>query len=205
MLKIGLTGGIGCGKSVVSDIFSSFDIPIIDADIIAHHLVNTNSDVLREITDAFGKDVLSLDGTLNRKKLAQIVFNQKTNKQQLEQILHPRVQVEASRQLLQLESDKQPPVYVILAVPLLIEANYQKFIDRILVVISDEKLRIKRVQKRDHRGLNEIRSIINNQISDEERLKAADDVIENNSDFKTLKSQVHDMHKNYLVLGTTKK
>jgi len=205
MLKIGLTGGIGCGKSAVSDIFSSLDIAIIDADIIAHNLVNTNAKILQEITDAFGQDVLSIDGTLNRKKLAQIVFNQKSNKQQLEQILHPRVQVEASRQLLQLESGKHPPNYILLVVPLLIEANYLSFIDRILVVISDEELRIKRVQKRDHRALSEIRSIINNQISDEERLKVADDIIENNSDFKMLESQVHDIHKSYLTLAATKK
>ena len=205
MLKIGLTGGIGCGKTVVSDIFSSLGIPIIDADIIAHNLVNTNASILQEITNAFGQDILSLDGTLNRKKLAQIVFNQKSNKQQLEQILHPKVQIEASRQLRQLESSKQPPDYVILAIPLLIEANYQSFIDRILVVISDEELRIKRVHKRDHRGLNEIRSIINNQISDDERLKVADDIIENNSDFKMLESQVRNIHKSYLTLSSTKK
>jgi dephospho-CoA kinase len=204
MLKIGLTGGIGCGKSAVSDIFAGFDIPVIDADIIAHDLVNSNPDVLREITDAFGQDILSLDGTLNRKKLAKIVFNQKKNKQQLEQILHPKVQVEASRQLHQLETAKQPPAYVILTVPLLIEANYQSFIDRILVVVADEETRIQRVQERDRRSLIDIRSIINNQISDEQRLKSADDVIENNSDFKILALQVKAMHKKYMALSTTK-
>ena len=204
MLKIGLTGGIGCGKSAVSDLFADLDIPVIDADIIAHDLVNNNPAVLQEITDTFGNDILSLDGSLNRKKLAQIVFNQKKNKQQLEQILHPKVQVEASRQLLQLETTEQPPAYVILAVPLLIEANYQRFIDRILIIVADEKIRIKRVQKRDRRSLNDIRSIINNQLSDEERLKSADDVIENNSDIKSLASQVSAMHKKYTTLSTTK-
>lgn len=203
MLKIGLTGGIGCGKSTVSDIFAGFDIPIIDADIIAHDLVNSNPEVLQEITDAFGQDVLSLDGTLNRKKLAQIVFNQKKNKQQLEKILHPKVQTEARRQLLQLQSRTQAPAYVILAVPLLIEAGYLSFIDRTLVVVADEETRIKRVQQRDHRDLNEIRSIIKNQISDEERLKVADDVIENNNGFNILQSSVKDMHKKYMTLCQT--
>jgi dephospho-CoA kinase len=204
MLKIGLTGGIGCGKSAVSDLFADLDIPVIDADIIAHDLVNNHPAVLQEITDTFGDDILALDGSLNRKKLAQIVFNQKKNKQQLEQILHPKVQVEANRQLLQLETAEQPPTYVILAVPLLIEANYQRFIDRILIVIADEKIRIKRVQERDHRSLNDIRSIINNQLSDEERLKSADDVIENNSDIKSLASLVSAMHKKYTALSATK-
>ncbi len=203
MLKIGLTGGIGCGKTSVSDLFTEFDIPVIDADIIAHDLVNTDPNVLQEITDTFGRDILSLDGTLNRKKLAQIVFNQKKNKQQLEQILHPKVQVKISQQLDKLASKKNPPDYVIVAVPLLIEANYQDLIDRILVVVADEETRIQRVQQRDNRNLNEIRSIIKNQISDEERLKVADDVIKNNHDFNELKLQITRLHKKYMALSET--
>jgi dephospho-CoA kinase len=203
MLKIGLTGGIGCGKTSVSDLFAEFDVPVIDADIIARDLVNTDPNVLHAITDTFGQDVLSLDGSLNRKKLAQIVFNQKKNKQQLEQILHPKIQLEISQQLHELESKKNPPAYVIVAVPLLIEANYQGLIDRILVVVADEEIRIQRVQQRDNRSLNEIRSIIKNQISDEERLKVADDVIKNNSNFNALSKQVTEIHKKYLALSET--
>lgn len=204
MLKIGLTGGIGCGKTSASDLFAALNVPVIDADIVAHNLVDTDPTVLQEITDTFGRDVLSLDGTLNRKKLAQIVFNQKKSKQQLEQILHPKVQVEISQQLHNLTSKKNPPAYVIVAVPLLIEANYQDLIDRTLVVVADEELRIQRVQQRDNRSLNEIRSIIKNQISDEERLNIADDVIKNNNGFKMLKSQVYEMHKKYMDLSKTK-
>jgi len=203
MLKIGLTGGIGCGKTSVSDLFAKFDVPVIDADTVARNLVDTDPGVLQAITDTFGRDVLSLDGTLNRKKLAQIVFNQKKNKQQLELILHPKIQLEISQQLHKLASKKNPPAYVIVVVPLLIEANYQNLVDRILVVVADEESRVQRVQQRDNRSLKEIHSIIKNQISDEERLNVADDVIKNTSDFKKLKLQVHDMHKQYTALSKT--
>ncbi|MDT8283373.1 MAG: dephospho-CoA kinase, partial [Gammaproteobacteria bacterium] len=203
MLKIGLTGGIGCGKTSVSNLFAELGVPVIDADIVAHDLVNTNSNILQEITDTFGQDVLSLDGTLNRKKLAQIIFNQKKNKQQLEQILHPKVQTEISRELDKLASKKNPPAYVIVVVPLLIEANYHNLVDRILVVLADEESRIERVRQRDSRSLNEIRAIMKNQISDDERLKNADDSIENNNNFNDLKSKTIELHNKYLTLSET--
>ncbi len=203
MLKVGLTGGIGSGKTAVSDIFSKLGVPVIDTDIIAHELVNNDVDVLKEITGAFGQDVLSLNGELNRKKLAQIIFNIKENKQQLEDILHPKIRDEAFRQLKTLEKKQVPPGYAIIVVPLLIEANYDELADRILVVMADESERVQRVQQRDKRSVSDIRSIIANQINDEKRLAEADDIINNNNIIKNLDKQVNDLHKKYLQLATT--
>ncbi|GMR15783.1 MAG: dephospho-CoA kinase [Gammaproteobacteria bacterium] len=203
MLKVGLTGGIGSGKTSVSDLFENLGIPVIDTDIIAHKLVNNNPEVLQEIVDVFGQDVLSLNGKLNRKKLAQIIFNVKENKQQLENILHPKIHDVVMSQLQVLSSKKNPPDYAIIVVPLLIEANYDDLVDRILVVITDEKKRIERVQKRDNKSLSEIRSIIGNQADDEKRLKKADDIIENNSNIRNLGSQVKELHKKYMHLSAT--
>ena len=205
MLKVAVTGGIGSGKTSISDLFEKLNTPVIDTDIIAHNLTENDPQVLLEITNAFGQDVLNLDGRLNRKKLAQIIFNVKENKQLLENILHPKIRYEVLRQLQGLATENTPPAYVIIVVPLLIEANYDDFIDRILVVIADEKQRIERVQQRDKRSMNEIRSIIGNQSNDEKLLKEADDIIENNSNIKNLESQVNELHKKYLHLSSLNK
>lgn len=204
MLKVGLTGGIGSGKTAVSDLFEKLGVPVIDTDIIARELVDNNTEVLREITDAFGRDMLNLDGSLNRKKLAQLVFKVKQNKQRLEQILHPKIQREVSEQLQALAAKPEAPAYAIIVVPLLIEAHYHALIDRVLVVMSDEQTRIERVRQRDKRRLNEIQSIIDNQVDDQKRQQAADDIIENNSDHKNLAIQVEALHKKYKQLATTR-
>ncbi len=202
MLKVGLTGGIGSGKTSVSDLFGNLGIPVIDTDVIAHKLVNDNAEVLQEIVETFGQDVLNIDGRLNRKKLAQIIFNVKQNKQLLEDILHPKIKDDVLAQLHELVSQPDHPAYAIIVVPLLFEANYD-FIDRILVVIADEKTRIERVQQRDHRSMSEIRAIIANQLDYEEQLKESDDIIENNSNIKNLESQVSKLHKQYLQLSSS--
>ncbi len=205
MLKVAVTGGIGSGKTSVSDLFKKFDTPVIDTDIIARQLVDNDAQVLQQIINAFGQDVLNLDGRLNRKKLAQIIFNVKKNKQQLENILHPRIRDEVLMQLHVLATDNTPPDYVIIVVPLLIEANYDDFIDRILVIFADEEKRIERVRQRDNRSMSEIRSIIGNQSGDEKLLKEADDIIENNRDLKSLDSQVNELHKKYRHLSSLNK
>lgn len=201
MLKIGLTGGIGSGKTAVSDLFEKLGIPVIDTDTIAHNLVDDDPKVLQEITESFGQDVLNLNGKLNRKKLAQIVFNVKDNKQQLEKILHPKIRSEVVRQLHDLAKNPDSPEYTIIVVPLLIETDYDDIIDRILVVIADEAKRIERIQRRDSRSMNEIRSIIDNQVTDETRLKVSDDIIKNNNDINDLNSLVEKLDKKYKQLS----
>ena len=200
MLKVGLTGGIGSGKTSVSRVFEKLGIPVIDTDVIAHDLVNNNGSILKQITDTFGTDLLTLNGELNRKKLARLVFNKKENKQSLENILHPRIKSEVLHQIERLNSGQNPPAYAIIVIPLLIESDYHDIIDRILVVIADEAIRIARVQKRDNRSLSEIRAIINNQVDDSTRLGEADDIIENNSNINMIDKQVKDLHEKFLHL-----
>jgi len=201
MLRVGLTGGIGSGKTSVSDLFANLGIPVIDTDVIARDLVNNDNKVLKEISDTFNDDIVRANGELDRQRLASIVFNSKKNKKLLENILHPRIKTEVNNQLQRLASSQNPPDYVIIVVPLLIESNYFDLTDRILVVAADEEIRIERVKQRDNRNVSEIRAIINNQASDAERLKKADDTIENNRNIKSLDSQVAELHKKYLRLS----
>jgi dephospho-CoA kinase len=201
MLRIGLTGGIGSGKTSVSDLFANLGIPVIDTDVIARDLVDNDNNVLREISDTFGDDVVTPDGELDRQKLASIVFNSKDNKKLLENILHPRIEREVNDQLQRFASCQNPPDYAIIVVPLLIEANYFELIDRILVVVAEEEKRIERVRQRDNRSVSEIRAIINNQVSDRDRLKEADDIIENNNSIRSLDSHVAKLHDKYKRLS----
>jgi len=205
MLTVGLTGGIGSGKTTVSNLFENLGVAIIDTDVIARELVNNNSSVLNEIIGVFGQTILSQDGTLDRKKLAQIVFHQKKEKQQLENILHPRIRIEVDNKIQSFKSNTPPPQYVIVIIPLLFETGFRDLINRILVVRSDEKIRIERVKQRDNRDMDEIRSIISSQVTDERRISEADDIIENNNDFKELESQVQQLHKKYTNLSTATK
>ena len=202
MLTIGLTGGIGSGKTTVSNLFESLGVAIIDTDLIARELVNNNSSVLNEITGVFGKTILDHNGTLDRKKLAKIIFNQKKEKRQLENILHPGIRTEVNNKIQAFNSSTTPPQYVIVVIPLLFETGFRDLINRILVVRSNEKIRIERVKQRDNRDMDEIRSIISNQVTDERRISEANDIIENNSDFKELEHQVQQLHKKYTNLSS---
>ncbi|NOQ69733.1 MAG: dephospho-CoA kinase [Gammaproteobacteria bacterium] len=205
MLTVGLTGGIGSGKTTVSNLFESLGIAVIDTDLIARELVNSHSSVLNEIIGIFGQTILDHNGTLDRKKLAQIVFNKKEEKQQLENILHPRIRTEVNNRIHTFKSSTIPPQYVIVVIPLLFETGFRDLIDRILVVCSDEKIRIERVKQRDNRKVDEIRSIISSQVTDERRISEADDIIENDNNFKELESQVLQLHKKYTDLSSTDK
>lgn len=203
MLIVGLTGGIGSGKTIVSNLFENLGVPVIDTDVIARELVNNNPSVLNAIVSAFGQQILNQDGTLNRKRLAQIVFHQEKEKQQLENILHPRIRVEVNNQIQSLLSQTVPPRYIIVVIPLLLETGFNDLIDRILVVISDEKIRIERIKQRDNRNIDEIRAIINSQVTDEIRISKADDIIRNNLDLKALESDIQQLHKKYTYLSAT--
>ncbi len=202
MLIVGLTGGIGSGKTAVSNLFENLGVPVIDTDVIARQLVNNNTSVLNEIISVFGQTILKPNGTLDRKKLAQVIFHQKEEKQLLENILHPRIRIEVNSKIQSFNSDTAPPQYIIVVIPLLFETGFRDLIDRILVVISDAKTRIERVKQRDNRDVDEIRSIINSQVTDERRTSEADDIIENNGDFKQLESQIRHLHKKYTKLST---
>lgn len=196
MLRIGLTGGIGSGKSVVAEMFRELGISIIDADEIAHQLVAPGSPLLAAIIGHFGESYLQADATLDRQKLAQFVFSRPDEIKTLESLLHPAVRTSIKQQL---EAHRDES-YVLVVIPLLIETGYTELVDRILVVDCEEAQQIQRVLARDDRDPQQVQKIMQQQVSRAERLRQADDVIENSSDLASLQAQVARLHKHYLNL-----
>ena len=197
MLKVGLTGGIGSGKSAVSNLFSELGIEIIDTDIISRALLTHDKSTLDRIVNIFGKNILNANNEIDRKKLAGIIYTDKDKKKSLEKILHPLIRDKVNNQIAQLNQSASPPAYIIVVIPLLLETGFDDIIDHILVVMTGEDRRIKRVMQRDDRNLDEIRAIISSQVNDETRSHRADDIIENDRDFKHLQTQVLKLDKKY--------
>lgn len=195
MHVIGLTGGIGSGKSTVAGLFAEYGIPIIDADQVARELVAPGQPALQRIVQTFGEEILNGDGTLDRKKLRDLIFHDSKQRKQLEAILHPLIREDMLDQLDSLEAP-----YAILVIPLLVDTGNWEMIDRILVVDTEEDLQIERVMQRDNVSLEQAEAIIDNQVSRQERLAAADDVIENIGNTEDLKIQVKRLHEFYLNL-----
>lgn len=196
MLKIGLTGGIGCGKSTAVDAFRALGADIIDADKISKDLVKTGNPVLAEIVRVFDKSILLPNGDLNRDKLKEIVFSDAQALQKLEVIIHPEIRAEINHQIAVLSDS----AYVIVDIPLLLEKNYSELFDRIVIVDCLPEQQIKRVIQRDELDVVTIKSIIKTQVSRETRLIAATDVLDNSGNINTLKDQVENLHKDFLTL-----
>ncbi len=201
MLKIGLTGGIGSGKTTVSDLFTQLDnnknkVAIIDTDIIARQIVEVGKPAYKEIIKIFGKGILNKDASINRKALRNIIFDDPDLKQQLEDITHPRIQAEVNREISRLNAQ-----YCIIVIPLLFETKSDYALDRILVIDCDTATQIKRTAQRDQVTEQDVAHIINLQQSREYRLKHADDIINNNNHIEQLKQQVQNLHVFYLKLA----
>ncbi len=193
MLKVGLTGGIGSGKSTVADIFSRLGITVIDADNIAHQLTQSGSESFCEIMQLLGEEFIDANGELDRKEIAQTVFSDPSIKIALEQILHPKIKQRMAQEIGQAKDDN----YIILAIPLLLESNFTDLVDRIVVIDADDDTRIRRTQQRDGRSEEQIRQIMNNQIGRDDRLRQADDILENNGNLEDLKEAVTQLHHKY--------
>jgi len=198
MLRIGLTGGIGSGKSAAALLFSSRGVPVIDTDEIARVLVEPGQPAFDDIIRNFGEDILDRRRRIDRDKLRARVFDNAVERQRLEAILHPRIREVVRTKVAELDSP-----YCIVVVPLLIESGFNDLVDRVLVVDAAETLQIQRTMARS--GLNEpeIRKIISAQATRAQRLQRADDVIENNTDRKQLDKEVERLHHWYLSLATT--
>lgn len=196
MLRIGLTGGIGSGKTTVADMFANHGVPVIDADEIARALVAPYQPAYDEIINAFGRDIVDGDGNIDRDKLRRLVFDDAQRRRELEAILHPRVRTEIHHQSVELDAP-----YCIIVIPLLIEADQLDLVERVLVVDLDEEKQVQRVGPRSALSEAEVRKIIAAQIERSERLRHADDVIENNADMASLGAQVEKLHRRYLALA----
>jgi dephospho-CoA kinase len=196
MLIIGLTGGIGCGKTTVARLFAELAVPIIDADEISRQLVAKGQSALFEIQQVFGAGILNLDGTLNRKTLREIVFANPKQKHQLEAILHPRVYQAIEMQIKQLTAP-----YCIICIPLLFETNKTDAVTRILVIDCPEAIQMQRVKSRDDLPEEMIQSIIDSQVPRTVRLNRADDIIDNSGSDAGLAEQVKKLHNLYLSIS----
>ena len=186
MLILGLTGNIGCGKSSLSKIFSDNNIDIVDADIIARQIYDDEK-LLKKVYDTFGNDIRNEDGSLNRKALGRIVFNDDEKLIQLNKLTHPVIRQNVTNEIE--EYKKQNKKIVVLDAALLIESDYLNFVDKLLVITCDEDIQIERIKKRDNCSTEEALSRIKSQMSQENKVKYADYIIDNSGTIDELKEK----------------
>lgn len=195
---VGLTGGIGSGKSTVADLFVARGAALVDTDAIAHELTGPHGAAMAAITEAFGPAVVDARGALDRAAMRRQVFADATARQRLEAILHPLIRAESDRRC---QAARAP--YVILAVPLLVESgSYRERVQRVLVVDCPEAVQVARVMARNGLGEAEVQAILAAQASRQQRLAVADDVVDNGGDATALVPQVERLHRQYLAAAS---
>lgn len=193
MMVVGVTGGIGSGKSAVTEHFQKLGITVVDADVIARAIVAPSSPVLAAIVAQFGDAVLHPDGSLNRATLRAIIFAENTAKQQLNSIMHPAIRAEIHNQLAAATSP-----YVILSAPLLLENGLERLCNRVLVVDVPERVQLQRTVNRDSVNEAQVFAIMAAQLKRTERTAQADDIIDNSGSLTDLYAQVEKLHTQYL-------
>jgi dephospho-CoA kinase len=194
---VGLTGGIGSGKSAAADLFAACGIPVIDTDAIAHELTAPGGAAMQAIRAAFGDAVVTPDGALDRAAMRAIAFADPAARKRLEAILHPLIRAEGERRIAAAAAP-----YVILMVPLLVESgSYRERVNRVAVVDCREETQIARVMGRNGLKRTEVERILAAQATRAERLAAADDVIDNDGDIATLAPRIAHLHEHYLSLA----
>lgn len=193
MLKIGLTGGIGSGKTSVSDIFSELGVPVIDTDLVARQLTARDGAALPGIRSAWGESVMRPDGELDRDALRRRIFAAPEERRRLEAILHPLIRRQVVAELAALDAP-----YVVVVIPLLVETgNYRELLDRVLVVDCPESLQLERVRARSGLSAEDVSAIISAQADRSSRIAAADDVIANAANSRSLREQVLSLDAKY--------
>lgn len=200
---VGLTGGIGSGKSTIAALFAQLGVAVVDADVVAREVVEKGSPLLANIVDYFGKEILLDNGGLNRSLLRERIFANEQDKHWLNQLLHPAI-----RQAMLIQLQQQSSPYVIWMVPLLIENKLLSYCDRVLVVDVEPETQLRRASLRDNNDVALIRNIMSSQVSREIRLAVADDVILNEDNFRenrdNIWQQVQRLHQLYLALAKEK-
>jgi len=195
-MRVGLTGGIASGKTTVAKLFAARGVTVIDTDEIARDVVAPGAPALARVVEAFGPEILNKDGSLNRRKMREVVFADATRRHALEAILHPAILEEMERR-----SARASGPYHVLVVPLLIESDLVLRVDRVLVVDVSEETQLQRLLERDAENETQARAIIAAQITPAERLARAHDVISNEGTLESLAAQVDEMHVRYLGLA----
>jgi dephospho-CoA kinase len=194
---VGVTGGIGSGKSTVAELFRTLGAALVDTDAIAHELTLPGQPAVMQIAEHFGEGFVTADGSLDRAAMRAKVFSDEAARRELESLLHPMIRREVDTRV----SDARGP-YVLLLIPLLVETGgYAKLVDRILVVDCDESLQVQRTIRRSGLTEEQVRAIIRTQASRAARLELADDVIHNNGGLAELAPQVQALHARYRAMA----
>lgn len=194
MLIVGITGGIGSGKSAVTAELEALGIEVIDADIVAREVVEPGKPALVQITEHFGEEIILADGSLDRAELRSKVFASPDERQWLEQLLHPIIREEI---IFQLNTATSP--YAVLSSPLLLETNQNELVDYVVVVDVPESLQLSRTISRDNNSEAQVKAIMAAQHSREQRLEKSDYILSNDSDLKSLKTAVQQLHSTLML------
>ena len=195
MLIIGLTGGIGSGKSVASDKFKSLGVAVVDADVASRTVVEPGKPALKEIQDHFGSGIITAEGKLDRNKLREIIATDAKERKWLESVLHPKIGEQITKEI-----SESTSVYTLFVAPLLLETNSQEMCSRVVVVDVPKDVQIRRTAKRDKVSSNQVEQMVAAQMKREKRLEKADDVLLNNGTIEDLEKQVEELHKKYIQM-----
>ena len=196
MLIIGLTGGIGSGKSVASDKFASLGITVVDADVASRTVVEPGKPALQEIESHFGSEIITEDGQLDRAKLREIIASDAKERKWLESVLHPRIGEQIAKEI----SESTSP-YTLFVAPLLLETNSQEMCARVVVVDVPNDVQVERTAKRDKVPTDQVEQMVSAQMEREKRLEKADDVLLNTGTIEELEKEVEELHKKYLQMA----
>ena len=196
VFRVGLTGGIASGKSTAARFFGAYGIPILDSDQIARDVVEPGQPPLERLVERFGTAILTTDGHLDRPALRDIVFSDPKARADLENLTHPAIGA-----AMEAQSAAAGGPYQILVIPLLVEKNLKAQVDRVLVVDCQEGLQLQRLQERDGSTLQAAQAMLAAQVSRPVRLRAADDIIQNDTDVNAIREQVAALHSRYLDLA----
>ena len=195
MLIIGLTGGIGSGKSVASDKFKSLGVAVVDADVASRTVVEPGKPALKEIQDHFGSGIITAEGKLDRNKLREIIATDAKERKWLESVLHPKIGEQITKEI-----SESTSVYTLFVAPLLLETNSQEMCSRVVVVDVPKDVQIRRTAKRDKVSSNQVEQMVAAQMKREKRLEKADDVLLNSGTIEDLEKQVEELHKKYIQM-----
>jgi len=195
MLIIGLTGGIGSGKSVASDKFKSLGITIVDADVASRTVVEPGKPALKEIEDHFGSGIITAEGKLDRNNLREIIATDPEERKWLESVTHPKIGEQITKEI-----SESTSLYTLFVAPLLLETNSQEMCSRVVVVDVPKDVQIQRTAKRDKVSPNQVEQMVAAQMEREKRLEKADDVLLNSGTIEDLEKQVEELHKKYIQM-----